>query len=85
VPGRGRLSPLNLEELYDIFPLSTGCLPGPQLYVEDHLAPAAYLSFQLGLQSVPLAKEETVDFLLGGFHARRSTEQVVDLAGGALF
>ena len=67
VPGRGCLLALNLEELYDIFPLSTGCLPGPQVYVEEHLAPAGDLPFQLGLQSVPVAKEEPIDFLLGGF------------------
>jgi hypothetical protein len=52
--------------------------------VEEHLVPALYLPFQLGLQSVPLAKEETVDFLLGAFYARRSVEQVVDLAKGPL-
>jgi hypothetical protein len=80
VPGRRCLSPLNLKELYDIFPVSTGCLSGPQVYVEVHLAPAGDLPFQLGLQSVPLAQEETIDFLLGSFYARRSTEQVVDLA-----
>jgi hypothetical protein len=34
---------------------------------------------------VPLAKDEPIDFLLGGFYARRSTEQVVDLARGPLF
>ena len=45
MPGRGRLGTLNLEELYDIFALSTGCLSGPQLYVKEHLAPALYLSF----------------------------------------
>ena len=85
VPGRRCLSTLNLKELYDIFPLSTGCLSGPQLYVKEHLAPAGDLPFQLGLEGVPLAKEETIDFLLGGFYARRSTEQVVDLAWGPLF
>jgi len=85
VPGRGRLSPLNLEELYDIFAISTSCLPGPQIYVKEHLTPAGDLSFQLGLQGVSLAKEEPIDFLLGAFHARRSTEQVADLARGALF
>jgi hypothetical protein len=56
VPCRGCLGPLNLEELYDIFPLSPGCLPGPQVYVKEHLAPAVDLSFQLGLEGVPLAK-----------------------------
>ena len=85
VPGRGCLSPLNLKELYYIFPLSTGCLPGPQVYVKEHLTPAGDLSFQLGLKSVPLAKEEPIDFLLGAFYARRSTQQVVDLARGPLF
>jgi len=48
--------------------------------VEEHLGPALDLPFQLGLQSVPLAKEERVDLLLGGFYARDSVEQVVDLA-----
>jgi hypothetical protein len=43
------------------------------------------LPFQLGLEGVPLAEEETIDFLLGGFCARRSTEQVVYLAWGPLF
>jgi hypothetical protein len=82
VPGRRSLIPLNLEELYDIFALSTGCLSGPQIYVKEHLAPAGDLPFQLGLKGVPLAQEETIHLLLGGFYARCSTEQVVDLAGG---
>jgi len=80
VPGRDCLYPLNLEELYDIFPLPPSCFPGPQIYVKEHLAPAGDLPFQLGLKGVPLAKEETIDFLLGGFYARGSIEQVVDLA-----
>ena len=45
LPGRHCLSPLNLKEPYYIFPLSTGCLPGPQVYVEEHLIPARYLPF----------------------------------------
>jgi len=53
--------------------------------VKEHLVPAGDLPFQLGLQSVPVAKEEPIDFLLGGFYARRSIEQVVDLARGPLF
>jgi hypothetical protein len=85
VPGRGCLQPLHLEEIYDIFAVSTGCLSGPQVYVEEHLAPAGDLPFQLDLQSVSLAQEETIDFLLGGFCARRSIEQAVDLAWGPLF
>jgi hypothetical protein len=80
VPGRSCLSPLKLKELYDIFPLSPGYLPGPQVYVEEHLAPAGDLPFQLDLKGVPLAQKETIDFLLGGFYARRSIEQVADLA-----
>src|SRR5215213_11186273 len=40
VPGRGCLHALNLEELHEIFAVSTGRLPGPQIYVEKHLAPA---------------------------------------------
>ncbi len=83
--GRSCLPTLNLKELYNIFPASTGCLPRPQVYVKEHLLPAGDLPFQLGLQSVPLAKEETIDFLLGSFYARGSTEHVVDLARVAPF
>jgi hypothetical protein len=85
VPGRSCLHTLNLKELYDIFAVSTGCLPRPQVYVKEHLAPALYLPFQLGLQGVLLAQEEAIDLLLGGFYARRSIEQVVDLAWGPIF
>jgi hypothetical protein len=85
VPGRRCLYALNLKELYDVFALSTGCLPGPQIYVKEHLAPAGDLPFQLNLQSVPLAQKETIDHLLGGFYARHSIEQVVDLAWGPIF
>jgi len=85
LPGRRCLYALNLKELYDIFALSTGCLPGPQIYVKEHLAPALYLPFQLDLQGVPVAQKETIDFLLGGFYARCSSEQVVDLALGPPF
>jgi hypothetical protein len=85
VPCRSCLHTLNLKELYDIFPASTGCLPRPQVYVKEHPAPAHYLPFQLGFQSVPLAEEETIDFLLGGLRAWGSTEQVVDLARVAPF
>jgi hypothetical protein len=84
MPGRGCLSPLNVQEPHDIFAVSPSRLPRPQLYVEDHLAPAGDLPFQLGLEGVPLAQKEAIDFLLGGFWARRSTEQVVDLAWGPL-
>jgi len=85
VPGRGCLYTLNLKELYDIFPLSAGCLSGPEVYVKEHPAPAGDLPFQLDLKGVPLAQNETIDFLLGGFYARHSTEQVVDLAWGPIF
>jgi hypothetical protein len=85
VPGRGCLYALNLKELYDIFALSTGCLSGPKIYVKEHLAPAGDLSFQLDLKGVPLAQNETIHLLLGGFYARGSTEQVVDLALGPIF
>jgi hypothetical protein len=85
VPGRRCLYALNLKELYDVFALSAGCLPGPKIYVKEHLAPAGDLPFQLNLQSVPLTQEETIDHLLGGFYARCSTEQVVDLAWGPIF
>jgi len=85
LPGRRCLHTLNLKELYDIFALSTGCLPGPQVNVKEHPAPAGDLPFQLGLEGVPLAQKETIDFLLGGFYARGSIEhEVVDLALGAL-
>jgi len=80
LPGGRRLIPLNLKEPYDIFPLSTGCLLRPQVYVEEHPAPALDLPFQLGLQSVPLAQKERVDFLLPYLRAWGSSEQVVDLA-----
>ena len=47
--GSGCLPTLNLEELYDISAVSTGCLSGPQVDVEEHLTPARDLPFQLGL------------------------------------
>ena len=84
MPGRRCLHTLNLKELYDIFPLPAACLSGPQIYVKEHPSPAGDLPFQLGLKGVPLAQKETIDFLLGSFYARRSIEQVVDLALGAL-
>jgi len=76
---------LNLKELYDIFPVFPGSLPRPQVNVKEHLVPALYLPFQLGLQGVPLAQKETIDFLLGGLRAWGPTEQVVDLASVASF
>jgi hypothetical protein len=76
---------LNFKESHDIFPVSTGCLSGPQVYVKEHLAPAGDLPFQLGLKGVPLAQKETIDFLLGGVRAWGSSEQVVDLAWGPIF
>ena len=82
LPGGHRLISLNLKEPYDIFPLPPSCFPRPQVYVEEHPAPALYLPFQLDFQSVPLAQEETIDFLLPGLRAWGSTEQVVDLASG---
>src|SRR5215203_890522 len=85
LPGRDSLSSLNFKEPYYIFPLPLSCFPRPQLYVEQNPTPALYLPFQLDLKGVPLAQKETIDFLLGGFYARGSIEQVVDLAGGALF
>jgi hypothetical protein len=45
LPGRRSLIPLNLKELYDIFPVSTDCLSGPQIYVKEHLAPTGDLTF----------------------------------------
>jgi hypothetical protein len=53
--------------------------------VKEQLAPAGDLPFQLDLKGVPLAQKETIHLLLGGFYARCSTEQVVDLAWGAPF
>ena len=52
--------------------------------MEQHPAPALYLPFQLDLKGVPLAQKETIDVFLAGLRARGSTEQVVDLALGAL-
>jgi len=74
LPGRDCLIPLKLKEPYHIFPLPPSGFPGPQLYVEQNPTPALYLPFQLGLKGVPLAQKESIDFLLGGFYARRSTE-----------
>src|SRR5215211_7577806 len=74
LPGRCCLIPLNLKEPYDIFPLPPSCFPRPQLYVEQHPAPASDLPFQLDFQSVPLAQNETIDFLLGGLRAWGSTQ-----------
>jgi hypothetical protein len=85
LPGRGCLYALTFKEPHDLFAVSTGCLSGPQVDVEEHLVPAGDLPFQLDLQSVPLAQKEPIDFLLGGFYARRSIKQVVDLARGPLF
>src|SRR5215208_1004249 len=82
LPGRDCLIPLNLKELYDIFPLPPSCFPRPQIYVKEHLAPAGDLPFQLDLKGVPLAQNETIDFLLGGLRAWGSSEEVVDLASG---
>jgi hypothetical protein len=53
--------------------------------VKEHPAPAFYLPFQLDFQSVFLAEQETIDFLLGGLRAWGSTQQVVDLAWGPIF
>jgi hypothetical protein len=71
LPGRYCLDALILKEPYDNLAVSACCLPGPQIYVKKHLAPALYLPFQLYLQGVPLAQKEAIDFLLGGFGARR--------------
>jgi len=53
--------------------------------VEEHPAPALYLPFQLDFQSVHLAQNETIDFLLGGLRAWGSSEEVVDLTSGPIF
>jgi hypothetical protein len=71
LPGRHCLSPLNLKEPYDIFPLPPFCFPRPQVYVEQHPAPALYLPFQLGLKGVPLAQKEAIDVFLSGTRAVR--------------
>src|ERR687895_471864 len=80
LPGRRCLDALILQEPYDISPLAAACFPRPKIYVKEHLAPAGNLPFQLDLKGVPLAQKETIHLLLGGFYARCSTEQVVDLA-----
>src|SRR5215204_1675166 len=80
-----RLRPLDVQEPHYIRPLLPSCLPRPQIYVKEHLVPALYLPFQLGLKGVPLAQNESIDFILGGFYVRRSIEQVVDLAAGPIF
>jgi hypothetical protein len=49
MPGRGCPGTLHLEEPHDIFAVSTGCLPGPQLDVKEHPLPAGDLPFQPGL------------------------------------
>jgi hypothetical protein len=53
--------------------------------VEQHPSPALYLPLKLGLKGVPLAQMESVDVFLADLWAWDSTEQVVDLAWGALF
>src|SRR5215212_3407104 len=85
MPGRGCLHTLNLKELYDIFPLSPGCLPGPQVDVKEHLAPTRDLSFQLGIKGVPPAQKQTIDLLLGwlGAGPRRFARNVTYLAAGS--
>jgi hypothetical protein len=54
--GGRRLRLLNVEKLHDPCPVLAACLPRPQVNVKEHLAPALYLSFQLGLKGVPLAQ-----------------------------
>src|ERR671920_1346572 len=80
LPGRRCLDALILKEPYHIFPLAAACFPRPKIYVKEHLPPAGDLPFQLDLKGVPLTQMETIHLLLGGFYARCSTEQVVDLA-----
>src|SRR5215211_5825475 len=45
LPGGRRLHTLNLKEPCDIFPLPPSCFPRPQVYVDQHPAPALYLTF----------------------------------------
>ena len=71
INGSRRLHPLGVQKLHDPCPFLAACLPGPKIYVKEHLAPARYLPFQLGLRSVPLAQEEAVDFLPGCFGTPR--------------
>ena len=85
LPGSRCIYTLNLKEPYDIFPLPPSCFSRPQVYVKEHPAPALDLPFLLDFQSVFLAQDETIDFLVGGLRAWGSTEQVVDLAWGAIF
>ena len=61
------LGALILKEPHHVRPIATSGLSGPQVYVKEHPAPALYLPFQLGLKGVSLAKEEPIDFLMGGF------------------
>jgi hypothetical protein len=86
VPGIDCPCALNLKEPRDIFAVSAGCLPGPKVYVEEHLAPAVDLSFQLGIKGVPPAQKQTIGFLLGwlGAGPRRFARNVTYLAAGAL-
>ena len=63
MPGRDCLLALNLKEPYDVFAISAGCLPRPQVYVEQNPVPAGDLAFQLGFQGVFLAQKEAIDFL----------------------
>jgi len=64
---------LSFKELYDILPVSTCCLPGPEIYVKEHLAPAGDLPFQLDLQGVPLAENESIHVHLPDLRAWYST------------
>src|SRR5215207_78820 len=77
-----RLRPLDVQEPHYIRPLLPSCLSGPQIYVKEHLAPALYLPFQLGLKGVPLAQEEAINDLLPGLHASDFTEQMYRVLSG---
>jgi hypothetical protein len=66
------LHALILKEPHYVRPLLPSGLPGPQIYVKEHLAPALYLPFKLGLKGVLLAQNEAIDHLLGGFSAGRT-------------
>jgi hypothetical protein len=71
VAGKDCLCALILKEPNYIGPLAASGLPSPQVYVQEHLLPALYLSFQLGLKGVPFAQREAIDFLIGGLGTRR--------------
>jgi hypothetical protein len=76
VHGGLSLRPLDVQEPHHVGPLAAARLRGPQIYVKEHLLPALYLSFKLGLKGVPLAQKEAVDFPFDGSGTRRRRRRV---------